>query len=122
MSEKLTVLYVDDEPLNLMLFERNFARTYNILTAKSGFEGLEKLRSHPEIKVVISDMRMPGINGIEFVSMAKKEFPTIAYFILTGFAITDEIAHALESKLILHYFSKPFNKTEIEAAITKVAQ
>jgi two-component system response regulator (stage 0 sporulation protein F) len=117
MSEKTVVLYVDDEPINLMLFELNFAKTYTVIKAESGYEGLEKLANYPDIKIVVSDMKMPGMNGIEFIRKAKNNFQSINYFILTGFEITEEIADALNEKLINKYFRKPFNMKEIEDAI-----
>jgi two-component system, response regulator, stage 0 sporulation protein F len=117
MNEKITILYVDDEPINLTLFTLNFKSKYNILTAKDGFQGMQRLQESPEVLVVVSDMKMPGMNGIEFISLAKKDFPNICYFILTGFEITDEIQNAIEGGLIQKYFRKPFNIKEIEKAI-----
>jgi DNA-binding NtrC family response regulator len=95
----------------------NFKNRYNVLTAGSGFEGLIILKSAPETRVVISDMKMPGMNGIQFIRKARTEYPHIAYFILTGFDITEEIADALNEKLIYKYFRKPFNLKEIELSI-----
>ncbi len=117
MDEKITILYVDDEPLNLKLFEINLKKKFNILTAESGAEGLEQLKTNPQIAVVISDMKMPGMNGVEFIRLAKKDFPHIRFFILTGFDITEEIADALNERLIHKYFRKPFNMKEIEDSI-----
>ena len=62
-------------------------------------------------------MKMPGMNGIEFIRTAKHDFPDTSFFILTGYDITDEILEALNGKLISKYFRKPFNLEEIEAAI-----
>jgi two-component system response regulator (stage 0 sporulation protein F) len=117
MSNKITILYVDDESINCMLFEMNFKRKYNILTASSGFDGLEKLNANPSTTIVISDMKMPGMNGIEFIRRAKKNYPEIVFYILTGFDFTDEIAGVLSEQLIKNYFCKPFNMSEIETAI-----
>jgi response regulator RpfG family c-di-GMP phosphodiesterase len=117
MNEKTTLLYVDDEPINLKLFVINFKNKFNVITADSGFEGLSILKSNPDTNVVISDMKMPGMNGIEFIRIAKKDFPDLPFFILTGFDITDEIAKALQEGLINKYFRKPFNMHEIEISI-----
>ncbi|MGE0077836.1 MAG: response regulator [Bacteroidales bacterium] len=117
MNELTTILYVDDEPLNLKLFSINFRKSFNVLTALSGEEGLEKLKENSKVKVVISDMRMPGMNGLEFISQAKNEHPNIVFFILTGYDISTEISLALKEKLINRYFSKPFNIIEIEQSI-----
>lgn len=120
MADKnnITVLYVDDEELNLFLFEKSFESLYKVVTALSGTEGLEKLESHhDEIIVVISDMRMPSMNGIEFISKAKEKFQNIAYFILTAFDYNEQIEDALENKLIHRFFTKPFDITEIQQAV-----
>ncbi|MDD2196020.1 MAG: response regulator [Bacteroidales bacterium] len=118
MSKKISVLYVDDEPINLKLFELNFTDIFNLITASSGFQGLEILENNPDISVVVSDMRMPKMDGIEFIGKAKTKFPHIVYFILTGFEITEEISQALNSNLINKYFRKPFNFKEIESSIS----
>jgi two-component system response regulator (stage 0 sporulation protein F) len=120
MSNWATILYVDDEPLNLQLFAINFERMYTVKTAVSGNAGLEILRDEPSISVVISDMKMPGLNGIEFIRKAKEKYPEITFFILTGYDITNEILEALNDKLINSYFSKPFNIKVIEKSIQEV--
>ena len=71
-SMNTTILYVDDEDVNLFLFEKTFESYYTVITAKSGDEGLKKIEEHQkDIAVVISDMRMPGMNGIEFIEIAR---------------------------------------------------
>lgn len=118
MDNQMSVLYVDDEPINLMLFERVFSKKYTIRTANSAFKGLDILREKPDIKVVISDMRMPEMDGLEFIQKAMLQYPNVVFFILTGFEITDEIKSALDSKLINRYFQKPFRMDEIDQAIS----
>ncbi len=122
MNEKITLLYVDDEPLNLTLFKHNFKNNFNVLIAESGEEGLEQIKTNPHINAVISDMKMPGMNGVDFIKQAKKNFPNISYFILTGFDINEEIADAINEKLILKYFRKPFNRKEIENSIFEISK
>jgi len=119
MKKEVNILYVDDELLNLELFALVFKKKFNVITADSGLEGLKKLEENNEISVVISDMRMPGMNGVEFISSAKKKFNNIVYFILTGYEITEEIAGALNKRLINKYFKKPFNSKEIENSINE---
>jgi len=118
MSKNIKILYVDDEKINLLLFEANFSQKYEVLIAENGFSGLEVLSNNPDISIVISDMKMPNMSGIEFIFNAKKKYPEKKFFILTGFEITEEIQEALERGLILKYFSKPFHMNEIELAIS----
>ncbi len=120
MNNKITILYIDDEPINLQVFQYTFEDKYYVITAESGYEGINILKSNQEIQIVISDMKMPGMNGVEFIKLAKQEFPFIKFYILTGFDITEEIADALNNKLILKYFRKPFNVKDLQTAIEEV--
>lgn len=118
-KKKDTVLFVDDEEINLFLFEKTFEKDFNVKTASSGVEALESLGEHgEEIKVVISDMRMPVMNGLEFVEKARNKSSGIFFFILTGYEINRELRSALEANLIDQLFHKPFDYHLIKKAIT----
>jgi two-component system, response regulator, stage 0 sporulation protein F len=119
MNTKAKILYVDDEPINLQLFELNFEEKYHVFIADDGFRGLEILDKEPDILVIISDMKMPEMNGIEFIKKAKEKYPDKKFYILTGYEITLEIQEALKSGLILKYFSKPFNIKEMDSVISE---
>lgn len=116
--EKPKILYVDDEPLNLMLFKANLNKTHEVITADSGVSGLKIIENTKDFCCVISDMRMPNMNGIEFVKAASKILPDISYYILSGFDISEEIQEALDSRLIQKYFRKPFNLKKIAGEIS----
>lgn len=120
MSDKHSILYVDDEFLNVELFAIHFQNKYNVLKAFSGPEGLDQLKENPRTKIVISDMNMPGINGLEFIKAAKKEFPEVLFYILTGYAITEEISTALEENLIEQYFSKPYDFSNFDTIFEEI--
>ncbi len=119
MSDKPKILYVDDEEINLLLFEVNFKEKYHVLTALDGFEGLGALDEHSDTRIIISDMKMPGMNGIEFIKKAKEKYPDKKFYILTGFQITDEIQEALNTGLIIEYFSKPFQTERMHKIIAE---
>ena len=118
---KVKILYVDDEEINLLLFKANFNKKYEVIIAKNGFSGLEVLENNPDILIVFSDMKMPNMNGIEFITLAKSKYPDKIFYILTGFEITEEIQKALDTGLILKYFSKPFDMKEILSSINESA-
>jgi len=99
---------------------RNIKKKFNVIIAESGVVGLENLGQNKDISVIISDMRLPGMNGVEFINKAKKKFKNIICFIRTGFEVTEEIAEALNNRSINKYFKKPFNSKEIESSIAKV--
>ncbi|MEQ8472050.1 MAG: response regulator [Marinoscillum sp.] len=114
----ITVLYVDDEKDNLFVFKANFNRTFEVITSLSPTLALEELDAHHnEIIVVISDMRMPEMNGIEFIKQAKAKYDDIFYYILTGYGHNPEIEAALTDQVIEKSFAKPFDVSEIEASI-----
>jgi response regulator RpfG family c-di-GMP phosphodiesterase len=122
-NKQVTVLYVDDEDINLFLFERSFRAHYHVITANSGEAGLQKLEDKAsDIIVVISDMRMPGMDGITFIRRAKEKHTNIAYFILTAFDFSEEIDKALEEKLINKFFTKPFDIEQIKSSIEVAIQ
>ncbi len=119
-EEKNSVLYVDDETINLVVFEMTFGKNYNIIVVESVKEAFEKLSEHPEINIVISDMRMPEINGIKFIESARTMYPEKHYLILSGFGINEEIMDAVDRGVITKYLQKPFIKKEVEAALTEL--
>lgn len=117
MEKKMKILCVDDEPINLLILKQLLGKHHDITTAEDGNDGLEKLGQDSEIEVVISDMNMPGLNGLEFIKEASNRFEGKKYFILTGYPITPEMEEALETKLISNYFEKPANTKLLLKAI-----
>ena len=117
MNDKVKILYVDDETINIKLFEVNFRKKYTILTAIDAIEGLQILEENPDIDVLISDMNMPIMNGAEFIKQAQNMFSKIKYFMLSGYEKNNSIQQLIDEGIILDYFKKPFNRNEIEFAI-----
>lgn len=117
----ITILYIDDEQLNLFLFKQNFNKEFNVLLCDSAEEGLDIYsKNNSEIDIVISDMKMPGINGVDFIRKIKKLDSKIPCFILTGFDITPEIHKALKNKILEGYFQKPFDIQNIRTTIYNI--
>lgn len=120
MKNKVVILYIDDEPINTFIFERLVASTFHVLTAHSGAAGLKILQENSEtIAAVISDMRMPEMDGLTFISKAKKDFPKILYYILTAFTSKDEIGMGLDESQVDGIFFKPIEPEIIIKEITK---
>ncbi len=120
MDDKINILYVDDELLNLELFKINFENKFNVFTAINGKTGLKVLEEFKQISIVLSDMRMPVMNGLDFIRNAKMIYPELKFFLLTGYEITNEIQDAIAEGYIIQYISKPFKMAEIEQAIESV--
>ena len=66
------ILYVDDEVINLELLQLTYMNDFEVITATSAKEGLQMLEVNPDIRVVISDLKMPVMNGLEFIKVVKK--------------------------------------------------
>lgn len=120
MESEDLVLYIDDELINLELFELNFSDRFNVVLAESGQRGLEQLEKNTNIKAVITDYKMPEMNGMEFILKAKSLYPNIKFSILTGYDIFEEIRMAIANGLIEYYFSKPFSYDKLEQAILRM--
>jgi response regulator RpfG family c-di-GMP phosphodiesterase len=110
------ILYVDDEKVNLELFRLNFKKEYQVLTCLSGFEGIEIVKQE-DIKVVISDLRMPGINGIEMIEEIKKIDPSIICILLTAFIEPQVMLKAINEEIVFRYITKPWKKEEVKNII-----
>ncbi|EOQ87941.1 response regulator receiver domain protein [Leptospira yanagawae serovar Saopaulo str. Sao Paulo = ATCC 700523] len=111
--KKPKLLYVDDEIMNLHLFRDLFRNDFDVLVAKSGEEALEEILETEEIQYVISDMRMPGMDGLELITKAKSERPDVVYCLLTGYDLTKEMEEAIAKKQVSRYFAKPLDPAEI---------
>lgn len=115
-EELKKILYVDDEKVNLELFRLNFKKEYNVITCLSGEEGLEKVKQE-NIKVVISDLRMPGMNGIEMIEEIKKWDPSIICLLLTAYIEPQVMLKAINEEIVFRYITKPWKKDELKSSI-----
>ncbi len=117
--EKGKVLYIDDEEINLMLFEAVLAKKYKVFTALDGESGLKILKENADIDIVFSDMKMPVMDGISFIQKAKVDHPQVPFYLLTGFDISDEIQKYINDELIVNCLRKPFEMDVIIHEIEK---
>lgn len=111
------ILFVDDERMNLMLFSLNYKNRFNVLTADGAEMAMQLLRQHPDVEVVVTDMKMPDVNGLELATMIRAEFPDMRVFLLTGFELLPEIEQAIKDGLICNYINKPLNFKQLESII-----
>lgn len=112
-TSPIRILCVDDEPSILSALKRVFrAQGYMIITATSGQEGLALLEREP-IDMVISDMRMPEMNGVEFLEQVFKRWPDSKRILLTGYADTAATIAAVNQGKIWSYVAKPWSDGEL---------
>lgn len=113
MSKQGVILCVDDEPHILSSLRRLFrGEGYEILVANSGAEGLELLSKHP-VDVIISDMRMPVMDGVVFLERAREASPNSVRMLLTGYADVGQVMGAVNRGEIYRYITKPWDDTDI---------
>jgi two-component system probable response regulator PhcQ len=114
---KDTILIVDDEPKVIAALQRTlFDESYEIHTATSGEEALEILKTC-KTKLVISDERMPGMDGAEFLLILKVRHPETVRMMLTGHASLEAAMKAVNSGEVYRFFVKPWNDLELKMAI-----
>ncbi len=112
-DKKGTLLIVDDEISILNALKRTFNRSgYKTVTANSAVEGLEILAQFP-IDIIISDMRMPEMDGAEFLKIAAQHWPDTKRILLTGYADIDSAISAVNHGRIDYYIAKPWDREGI---------
>lgn len=110
------VLYVDDEPSNLLSFRTIFRRHFSVYTASSGKEGLEIIRKHP-IQLIISDQRMPEMTGSELLKHVADLCPDIIRILMTGYSDNEAIIEAINHGKIHKYLTKPWDAKKLRDTI-----
>ena len=106
------ILYVDDEESNLIALKATFRRDYEVFTATSGQEALDLLKNQV-VNVIISDQRMPGMNGVEFFQKAKEILPGPIRILLTGYADINAVIDAINKGEVYRYVQKPWDEDDL---------
>lgn len=115
-TEEISILYIDDEVNNLVAFKANFRRDYKIFTTESVAEAFAILK-HNKIQIVITDQRMPGKTGVEFLQDVVKEFPDPIRILLTGYSDIEVVIDSINKGQVFRYITKPFNDLELKMTI-----
>jgi len=123
-SEKMsaTLLFVDDEANILSSLQRLFRPLgYRIFTATSGAQGLELLERE-KINVVISDMRMPEMDGAEFLEQVARRWPQAVRILLTGYANLGSAVAAVNKGNIYRYLNKPWEDSDLKITVQQALE
>jgi CheY-like chemotaxis protein len=111
------LLLVDDESNVISALKRILRRDgYRILSAGGAQEGLELLAKHP-VGVILSDQRMPGMTGIEFLSKVKVMYPNIVRMVLSGYTEVSTMTEAINRGAIYKFLTKPWEDAPLRATI-----
>ncbi|HJW57596.1 MAG TPA: EAL domain-containing protein, partial [Burkholderiaceae bacterium] len=117
-----TLLLVDDEP-NILASLKRLLRGggYRILTASSGQDGLDLLAQN-DVDVIMSDQRMPGMTGVEFLRAVKTSYPDTVRIVLSGFTELKSVTDAVNEGAIYKFLTKPWDDVLLRAHIEEAFQ
>lgn len=101
------ILFVDDEPNVLAAFRRQFHGGYDVATACGGEEGVAAVRGSEPFAVIVSDMRMPGMDGAQFLGRIRELAPDSVRVLLTGYADQRSAVAAVNEGNIFRFLTKP---------------
>ena len=119
MADKKTVLFVDDDVILLRSIKRGFLdEPYKQLFAKSGEEALEILQKE-EIHVIVSDMCMPGMDGVELLKIVRETYPNVIKIILSGYTDMSVLQEEFSEEEIFRFVCKPW---KLETDFKKIIQ
>ena len=117
----IKILVIDDEKATLSMFRLFLeAYGYGVLTAENGTEGLE-IFAKEKPAIVITDIKMPGVDGLAVLQRIKEIDPKAGVIVITGHGDADLAQRALASKAV-DFIHKPINKEALDAALKKARQ
>ena len=119
MEEKQPILYVDDEEINLYIFDMLLNSEFNVIKANSAEQAFDVLETHPEIKLIVTDWSMPAMDGLTFAKKASSQYVDKKIMMLSAYVKSQEIEEAINSGALTDYFSKPLDR---EMFLEKVKQ
>lgn len=123
VTEKIRVMYVDDEENNLISFKAAFRNSFDIVTANSAADAIDQLdRMNEKVHVILSDYRMPKTNGVELFQMTKYMYPEIERILVTAYSDIDTIINAINKVHIFKFINKPWKETEVIHSIQQAYQ
>ncbi len=109
---RYTLLFVDDEADVLEILTRTFERRFNVVTASSGLEALQILRSQ-QIDLLVTDQKMPEMTGIQLVSAARASGIDVTAILLTGYTEPEDLIAAINEGQVYRYVTKPWDVNDL---------
>jgi two-component system sensor histidine kinase/response regulator len=116
-TNPIKVLYVDDEENNLNSFKATFRQSYTVLVAQSASAAMDILEHNPDIKVIVTDQRMPETTGIEFLEQVRKLYPKPVRMLITGYTDIESVIGAINKGNVYRYIKKPWVEQDLRVAI-----
>lgn len=117
----LKLLFVDDEPRNIDIFRSNYEEEYDILAALNGVDALKIYDENPDIGLIVSDHKMPGMTGVELLTRIYGRNPDSVRIIVTAYSDFQSIFDAINDSHIFHYVLKPWDPQLLGVVLERAA-
>lgn len=117
MKKDIQILYIDDEVQNLISFKSSLRFDYQVFIASTINEARHLLEKHPNIRIIFSDQRMPGMMGTDFFEELKATYPLPIRILLTGYADKEAAINAINKGSVFKFLTKPWDIEEIHKTI-----
>jgi signal transduction histidine kinase len=116
-----TILVVDDEPDVVRSVQDLLRLDYRVVGATRALEGMKILQDQ-EVHIVMTDQRMPGMSGVEFLRQVRGEFPEAIRLLFTGYADIKAVIDAINQGNVFRYITKPWDPDELQSIIRQAAE
>jgi two-component system, sensor histidine kinase and response regulator len=117
MSDKVKLVYLDDEEQNLFSFQALFRRDFDVFTTTSAHDAANYLTQNRDVQIVFSDQKMPDVSGVEFFELIKEDFPDPVRILLTGYADIEAVIDAINRGQVYRYVTKPWDVNDLRICI-----
>ncbi|MDH5298922.1 MAG: response regulator [Desulfobulbaceae bacterium] len=121
-AEKLKLLYVDDEEINLYNFTLTFEDDFEVITAISAAEALDCFNHYDEIAIVVADQRMGKMTGVELLEKIHEMAPDTVRVILTAYVVSEDIIDAINRGRVYKYILKPWDADELRLTLEQARE
>ena len=119
--ERINVLYIDDQILNLKAFQASFRRIFKIYTARTAAEAKQILNKH-EVEVILSDQRMPEASGVDFFESILETHPNPIRILVTAYSDINSVIDAINKGQVYRYITKPWHDFDLKLTIENAYQ
>jgi len=121
VEKKYKILYVDDEEVNLRVFNRNFSKYYDVYTAIDAFEA-KGILAETKIDLIMTDQMMPRMNGSDLLLEIVPKYPSIIRMIMTGFSDEEDISEVIEKIGLDSFLKKPWDPYKLKVIFDDALQ
>ncbi len=120
--DETTILIVDDEPRVLDALEAILAAEFRVLRAGHGEEALARLAAEPDVAVIVTDHRMPGMTGVELLRRSQEHTPDAVRIVLTAYTDVDSLMEAINTGRIYHFVPKPWDPNGLLVVVRRAVE